>query len=435
MLIKILNIFRNQAAITILLLLVGYPAAAQMNIEGEFRARWYSDHFYLTRDGRGAENYLRYSGRLHGKTKITNQASFVTELVLLTDNTNPSTNATLATARNIAGTGALRYGVSEIYAELAQPNFILFDVARIRVGRQQFPIGNGLSFGESYVSNKFDGGRLDLSRNIFTLSLFGAITGQNVSASGLYPDPGSDQVYIARLGAEALKQDIMTYFILHKFRGLFNDSYIVGAGSSGEVIVPKLEYFWEAAYQKFNTAPGLPEKGGIGYMLGGAYQWSMGPFKSLKLESRYAAYQGDDPKTKMIEQFSPLYPSFYWGARTGYVDGDVGGDYPNNGRNLEGSRIWFTRFYFVPKIVPRARIQFQYVKVGEWKNIDNVNFMDDEIGARIYYTFSTQVQTQFRYTYTIANDGDHDVYPTGAISSTEDRYNVSSYMFEIQVRF
>jgi hypothetical protein len=406
-----------------------------MNFEGEFRTRWYSDHFLQTLDGRGAENYMRYSGRILGKTKFGEQASFTTELMVLTDNTSASTDVAIASARNIAGTGAMRYGISQIYAELIQPNFLVFDIARLRMGRQQFPIGNGLSMGESYVPNKFDGGRLDLSRDMFTLSIFGAIAGQNLSASGLYPDPGSDQIWIGRFGANILNQDVMAYIILQKLRGDFNDSYIRGIGSSGEAFVPKLEYFWECAYQKFNITPGLPEKGGLGYMFGGSYQWTLGPFKTVKLETRYAAYQGDDPSTQKIEQFSPLYPSFFWGSRTGYVDGDIGGDQPHSGYNPDGCRIWFTRFYIVPALFPRVRFQLQYVKVGGWQNYSGINMHDDEVAARLYYTFSNQVQLQARYGYTIANAGDYDLDGNGKISSSEDRYNVSSFMFETQIRF
>jgi hypothetical protein len=429
------NSIRYQIRTAVLFILCTITGYAQMNIEGEFRTRWYTDHFSQTLDGRGAENYIRYSGRILGKAKIGEQASFTTELIALTDNSSASTDVAIASARNIAGTGAMRYGISQIYAELVQPNFLVFDIARIRMGRQQFPIGNGLSFGESYIPDKFDGARVDLSRDMFTLSLFGAITGQNLSASGLYPEPGSDQVYVGRLGANIYKQDVMGYFILHKLRGDFNDSYIIGGGSSGEVFLPKLEYFWEWAYQKFNTVPGFPTKGGTGYMLGASYQWTLGPFKSVKFESRYAAYQGDDPSTPKFEQFSPLYPSFFWGTRTGYVDGDIGGDQPHKGYYLDGCRIWFTRFYVIPRIFPRVRFQVQYVKVGGWLNYNEINMHDDEIAARLYYTFSNQVQLQLRYGYTIANAGDHDLSGDGQISSSEDRYNVSSFMIETQVRF
>ena len=47
------------------LLILDVPSLhAQINVDGDFRARWYSDYFGWTRDGRAQENYLRYLGRL-----------------------------------------------------------------------------------------------------------------------------------------------------------------------------------------------------------------------------------------------------------------------------------------------------------------------------------------------------------------------------------
>ncbi len=412
----------------VLLFCAGEFAFAQMNLEGEFRTRWYGDSFYGALDNRGNENYMRYDARIRAKTKLGEQASFSTELVALSDNPNLPT-------KDFAGTGTLRYGISELSAEIAQPDFLIFDLARLRVGRQQFLLGNGLSFGESYNPSRFDGGRLDFARGNVTLSLFGAITGQNLSTSGLYPDPGSDQVYLGRIGVNIDQQDLMGYFINTRFRGDFNDNYIVGGGATGTLHFDKLEYFVEAAYQKFNVAPGLAKKHGIGYMGGISYQWAMGPFKSVKLETRYAAYQGDDASTADLEQFSPPYASFFWGSRVGYVDGDVGGDFPHKGQVLEGSRIWYSRFWVIPRVLPKVRVQIQYTKVDEYINNDGINTMDDEIAARVYYTFSPQVQLQFRYSQTIPRAGDHDFSGDGTISSTEDRFSTHTVMCEMLVRF
>jgi len=401
---------------------------AQLNLEGEFRARWYSDTYIGKLDQQGKENYMRYDGSIRAKTQIGANALFSTELIAISNNPQLPT-------RDFAGTGEFTYGIAEMFGEVTQPDFLVFDLARLRVGRQQFPIGNGLSFGESYNPTRFDGGRIDLARGIFSLSLFGAITGQNLSTSGLYPDPGTDQVYVSRLGVNIFQQDVMGYYIFHKLRGDYNDSYIVGGGSSGTAFIDKLEYFVEAAYQKFDVAPGLPLKHGIGYMAGASYQWTMGPFKSVKFESRYAAFQGDDASTPDQEQFSPLYTSFFWGARAGYADGDVGGDYPHAGQNLEGSRIWYSRLYVIPRNLPKVRVQVQYTKVNEFVNNDGINSMDDEFAARVYYTFATQVQLQFRYSMTLPNAGNYDFNHDGTISLSENRYKVETYMLEMVLHF
>jgi hypothetical protein len=420
---KNLEIIKKIFIITfILLILNSNSLLAQINVEGDFRIRWYSDSFFSTQDNRTHENYMRYLGRIRAKARVAQNTTFQTELITLVD--NPA-----SPVRNIVGTGPMRYGISQIFAEMTQPNFLVFDVARFRIGRQQFPIGNGLSMGESYYFlDKFDGARVDLAYKIFTLSMFGAITGQNLSSTGLYPEPGSDQIYVARLGVDIKTQDVMAYMILHKPRGLYNDSYILGIGPSGSII-KDLEYFGEFAYQKFNTVPGLPEKGGIGYLAGVSYRWSLGPFRSIKVETRYAAYQGDNAKTNKIEQFSPPYPSFFWGDRTGYVNSEIGGDFPNKGKNLEGSRIWYSRIYFIPKVLPSVRIQFQYTNVKEYVDNDSYNSMDDEISSRIYYTLSKTSQMQLRYDYVMPNGTDNGT------SSTNDRYYIKSLMLEWQINF
>ncbi len=413
----------------IVLLIPSLQAFAQINVEGDFRMRWYSDSFGWARDNRAQENYLRYLGRLRAKAKVTSNTSFTTELITLIDSPGQP-------IRNIAGTGPMRFGISQIYAEMSEQNFLFFDLARIRLGRQQFPIGNGLSFGDSYYyTDKFDGGRLDLAYFPITLSLFGAITGQNLSASGLYPDPGSDQIYAAKLSGNFFEQDLMIYGIEQKLRGPYNDNIVYGAGATGEIYFKDLEYFVEGAYQQFNQAPGLPEKGGIGYMGGLGYRWGLGPFRSIKVETRYAAYEGDDAKTTKIEQFSPPYPNFFWGGRAGYVNGEVGGDYPRNSQNLEGSRIWYTRMYVIPKMFPKIRFQVQYIKVSEYVDNDNYNSMDDEFSVRLYYTVTNNSAFQIRFARVIPNGDDKDKDGGGLITSSEDRVSVNSYMVEWQIEF
>ncbi len=404
-------------------------ASAQFSMEGDFRVRWYSDSFQEAADSRAKENYMRYLARIRAKTKAGENTVFATELISLIDNPGQP-------VRNIAGTGPMRFGISQLYAEITEPDFFFFDVVRMRLGRQQFPIGNGLSWGESYyMLNKFDGLRLDFLYDPFTLSLFGAITGQNLSPSGLYPDPGSDQIYAARIGTMIMNQSVMAYGILQRPRGTYNDTYVAGVGANGEVAFKDLTYFAEGAYQQFKQPPGFPEKGGIGYMAGISYRWGMGPFSSIKVETRYAAYEGDDASTTNIEQFSPPHPSWYWGSRAGYVDGEIGGDYPHNSLVAEGSRIWYTRFYVIPRALPKIRFQVQYVKVGEYVDNDGINSMDDEVSARIYYALSTQSQLQLRFSRVMPNDADRDLDGGGSITSSEDRISINSLMLEWQLSF
>ena len=147
-------------------------------------------------------------------------------------------------------------------------------------------MGSGLSFGESYYfRDKFDGARIDLAYNPVTLTLFGAITGQNLSESGLYPEPGSDQIYTARLATNVMDQNVMTYYVLQRLRGSFNDNQIFGLGATGDFLEKKLDYFAEFATQSFNTTPGLPEKGGIGYMGGVGYRCGLGSIPLNKSRS------------------------------------------------------------------------------------------------------------------------------------------------------
>ena len=424
------NIFASIIILGLMLMPVKPTKAAQFDVDGDFRLRAYSDHFSEALDNRGTENYMRYLGRLRAKARVNPKAHFYTELITWTDN-NP-----VSPARNIAGTGKMQYGLSQIFAELVEPNFLVFDLVRARVGRQQFPIGEGLSQGESAnFFDRFDGVRLDMSRGPYVLSLFGAITGQNLSESGLYPDPGSDQLYIARLSRPIANQSVMAYYIYNKLRGDFNDSQILGGGMSGGFVSNRLTYFAEAAYQTFNTLDGIPDKGGMGYMGGVGYRWTMGPFKSVKVETRYAAYQGDDATTDKVEIFSPLYPSFYWGSRRGYVDGAIGGDFPWNGRNPEGSRLWYSRIYFIPSSLPQIMLQFQYVKIDEYVNNDGYNSMDDEFAIKLYYQLSPQARMQFRFARNFPNGDDFDLNESGLISWSEDRVKQTRFMTELQVKF
>ncbi len=433
----------------IILTCLPQASSAQMSFEGDFRLRWYSDHFDEALDNRGTENYMRYLGRVRARAQINPKANFYTELTTWTEN-NPT-----SPARNIAGTGRMKFGVSQIFAELMEPDFLVFDLIRMRIGRQQFPIGKGLSQGESYYFyDKFDGGRLDISYRTNTLSLFGAITGQNVSESGLYPDPGSDQIYIARLSRPVFGQNLMGYYIYNKLRGQFNDSYIFGWGVSGDYMRNRLLYAVEFAHQKFHTLDGLPQKAGLGYMGNIAYRTSFGPFRSVKIETRYAAYQGDDETTEKIEMFSPLYPSFFWGSRRGYVSGGIGGDYPYDGRNLSGTRLWFTRFYVIPTAIPKLRIQLQYLMSAEYTdNVDynpidtltglpmtDYNSMDDEFSIKFYYNLSKQTQMQIRFARNYPNGDDADVNRSSPpdyrdYSWSEDRVSQTRYMAELSVKF
>lgn len=405
--------------------------SAQLNIDGDFRVRWVSDNFTKALDNRAHENYMTYLSRIRATGRVGRGTSFHTEVINMSDR---RADANVG-GTGLAGTGFWRWTINKIYGELTQPNFLIFDVVRFRLGRQQFPIGNGLSLGESwYYIDKFDGGRVDFAYKIMNLSLFGAITGQNLSATGLYPEPGSDQIYAARLGTEIMDQNIMSYFLSQKLRGIYNDSYILGFGAAGAVI-KDLDYFGEFAYQKFNTAPGLPAKAGIGYMGSTSYRWAMGPFRVVKFETRYAAYQGDDTKTSKIEQFSPLYPSFFWGERTGYANGEIGGTYPYKTRNLEGSRIWYSRIYFTPKLFPDFRLQFQYLMVREYSDNDEHNSFDDEYSVRLYYMMSKQSQLQFRFSQSLPNAKDKDLNNDGRISSAEDRTSRIRFMIEWQIKF
>ncbi len=403
-------------------------AVCAQELEADFRFRFYNDKFLNARDNRGTEDYVRYLARIRAKWDANANASFYNELITFTE-ANP-----LTPVRGIAATGNIHYGISQVFGQLQYPDVLCFDLLRFRVGRQQFPIGKGLSMGESYYfTDKFDGARLDLSYRSYNFSLFGAITGTNVSESGLYPEPGTDQVYAARLSKRAYRHNLMLYSIYEKPRNDFNDSYILGAGFTTDWLDGRLDYYAEGAWQNYHTVAGLPEKSGIGYMAGVGYRWSWRYFRSIKVETQYAAYQGDDANTPETEIFSPLYPSFFWGDRNGYVNGAIGGDYPYDGRNAEGSRIWYTRCYFRPALLPDLMLQLQYIKIKEYVNRDGYNVFDDEFAIKAYYDLSKQTRLQLRYARDFSNGDDKDLNGNGIITSSEDRVNRERFMLEFVI--
>jgi len=424
--IKILNLF------VLLLVTPLFQSAvfAQFDVGGDFRIRWYDDQFSQTLDNRGNANYTRLFARINTTYQASEFVHLNVELMNLADtSTSP--------ARGISGTGPIHFVVSQVYGEIVKPDFLGLDLMRLRAGRQQFSIGNGLSFGESYYYyDKFDGGRLDLQYDPFTVTLFGAIYGQDVSTNGLWPEEGLDQIYVGKFGAKVFDQDLMVYGIMNKPRGDYNDSYIIGGGSSGSFLSDKLEYSIEGAYQKFDQPAGAPVKEGIGYMGSLGYSFQFGPFRMIKIETKYAAMQGDDPKTSKIEQFSPPFPDFEFGEREGFVNSEIGGDYPHKDKYPEGSRIWYSRIYFVPEIMRNIRLQFQYTKIDPYVNrLDGYNEYSNEFEVKLYYTFNKTTQFQFRYAKVIPNGVDADLNGNGVISSLEDRYYMDRYMLEFRLKF
>ncbi len=403
---------------------------AQFDVGGEFRLRYYNDIYSQLQTDKKAVSYTRMLARINTSYKASDMVTFNAEVMNLADtSTSP--------ARGISGTGPIHFGVSQLYAELKQYDFYGFDIVRLRAGRQQFSIGDGLSFGESYYYyDKFDGGRLDVSYDPFTLTLFGAIYGQSLSTNGLWPQEASDNIYVAKLGAKVLDQDVMIYGINNRPRGEYNDSYIIGGGSAGSFLNEMLDYSGEVAYQKFNKQPGGLDKAGLGYMGSLGYSFSAPYFKRIKFETKYAAMQGDDPATSQIEQFSPAFPDFEFGERTGFVNGVIGGSYPHDDKYAEGSRIWYSRLYFIPKDLPKFRVQFQYTMVKPYTDrVDGYNQFDDEFQVKLYYMVNSRVQFQVRYERIIPNGADADLNKNGVISSTEDRNYLDSYMVELRVKF
>jgi hypothetical protein len=173
----------------------------------------------------------------------------------------------------------------------------------------------------------------------------------------------------------------------------------------------------------------------MGYMAGLSYLWSAGPFRSIKAEIRTAGYEGDDASTRDVEMFSPIFPSWWWGDRTGFANGRVGGNWPNRGRNPEGGRVWYGRVYFSPKAYPRTRVQFQYVAAYDWVDNDDYNTNNDEFGVKLYYRVNDNVRVQGRYVRRISNGDDKDVNGNGTITRIEDRTEVDRYMVEFRFRF
>lgn len=424
---QIKNMFKSSVLAALFLLIGISDSVAQFTVNGDFRTRFYYDTFEGGIQDRQDLSYIRYLGRINVRSNVGNNVTFYSEFMTFTDNP-------LSVTRNIAGTEEMYYGISQLFAEAVFTDVPLVDMLRMRVGRQQFPIGRGLSQGSSTsYARLFDAVRLDLTKHEFNLSLFGSVTRQNLSPSGLFPDSGGDKLFIARLSRTVLGQDLMSYFILNRLDGQFNDSYIVGGGIRGSFISDELEYFGEFAHQTFNTVPGFPKMGGMGYMAGIGYRWAMGPFHWVKIETRYAAYQGNDESTDRIERFSPLYPSFFWGDRAGFANGVIGGDFPRDGNNLEGSRILYNRIYFVPNAIRRLRIQFQYIYVTEYVDNDNYNSMNNEFSARLYYSLTRNSRIQLRYVLRQPNeDGFNPELPE---TSTRDRFSIHRWMFEWHIRF
>ena len=425
-----LNTYRRCIILTVVLTLLAVPQIrAQVQIGGDFMMRSYSERFSDTLDDRDNLNYMRYLGRIYLDSQVGENASFRTDLVTISGNP-------VYPARTIAGTGKIYYGISQIYGEFITPKVPLADLTRFRFGRQHYEIGQGLTLGDSYYqTDRYDGMRMDLSRGQLTLGMFGAITGQELTEGGFYPEPESDQLYAGKLEYEFYNHTVMAYTVFEKPRGDFNDNIVSGFGSTGSIRLRNLKYFGEIATQRFNTLDGLQEKGGMAYMAGLSYLWAMGPFRQVKVEVRTAGYEGDDASTDKIEIFEPFYPNWYWGDRTAYVNGSTGGDYSHRGIQVEGSRIWFWRVYVSPKALPKARLEFQYAMVDDWVNNDDYLETDNEFGFKLYYQVSENVRIQGRYFKRMANDEDFDLNNNGVITSTEDRYDVQRFMLEFRVQY
>lgn len=407
-------------------LFLSQDAFAQLNIGGDFRARWLHDTFRNAEDERPDLNYLRYLGRINASARVMDRTSFHGEFTTFTL-PNP-----LSPARNVVGTGDMSYGISQLYGETVFTEVPFIEATRMRVGRQPFPIGSGLSQGDSaYFINNFDGVRLDLSFWRLRLSMMSAITDKDISSGGYFPEPGGDMIHIGRLATDIGDQNIMGYFIYNRLDGIYNDNYIAGVGGRG-TIIDEMDYYWEAAHQTYNVAPGLPEMSGFGTMSSLRYRWQMGPLRWFLLEGRHAAYQGNNPDTDRVERFSPLYPSFFWGDRSGFVNPVIGGDWPRNGRQRpHGSHMFYGRMYVVPNVLPQLRIQLQYIHAREFVDHDNYNPYDDEFSLRMYYTVSTNNRFQLRYVRVMPNEDDY----RDRVTSLLDRYTRNRVMLEWRVRF
>jgi hypothetical protein len=409
--------------------LAATTARAQFQLSGDFMTRNYWESFSGDRDNRENLEYMRFMGQLSALAPLGTNGRFRTDLVTISDNP-------VYPSRSLAGLGGIRFGLSQIYGEFTQPDILGFDMARVRFGRQHYELGSGLTLGESYYQiDDYDGIRVDFARDAWTLGVFGAVTEQALTPDGFYPEPQSDQLYVAQAQYALKEHTLLAYTVYEKKRGDFNDNIIVGGGASGNIVLPKLLYFAEIAQQTWNTPAGLPDKGGIGYMAGVSYGWSMPHVRSAKAEIRTAAYQGDDAATADEEMFSPYYPSWWWGDRTGYANGNIGGDYPNHDKQVEGSRVWYGRVYVSPTFLPKSRIQLQYVTVADYVNNDNYTEPDDEFGVKLYYDINDNVSVQGRYFRRIPNGGDFDQNGDGNISQIEDKVTANRLMFEFRVQF
>jgi hypothetical protein len=413
---------------TLLALFTISQAYGQVQIGGDFRVRVYNEDFSDTRDNRATLNSIGFLARLNLDAPVTEIGLFHVDLVTIGENP-------VFPTRSFAGLGSMRYAISQIYGEVTTPGVPLVDLFRLRIGRQHYRLGQGLTLGDSYyMTEQYDGVRLDMMRGRWTLGLMGAITRQELTVGGYYPKPGSDQIYVGKLEYELLNQVLLAYSVYERPQGYFNDNIIFGFGSNGRIVLRSLGYFAEFAAQRYNTLAGLPKKGGVAYMAGVHYTWTAGPFRTAKAEIRAAGYQGDDASTPDIEIFSPFYPSWWWGDQTAYANGHIGGDYPHRGIRLEGSRVWYGRFYVSPKAFPKFRLQFQYATVRDWVDNDGVTQPDDEFGVKLFYELNPNIRFQARYFRRIANSGDADLDNSGRITRIEDNYSAQRILFEFRVR-
>jgi hypothetical protein len=412
-------------------LLLGAPqAGAQVQIGGDFLMRTYWENFWDTRDNRDGGQYSRMLGRLYLDTNIGQYGAFHTDLVTISENP-------VFPSRTISGTGELYYGISQIYGEIMTPNLPGFDLARLRFGRQHFKLGQGLTLGDSYYQiEDYDGVRGDLMFGRFSLGLLAATTSQEISDGGYTAKPNTaDRIFVGKLEYELTDHTLLGYMVYEAPQGDFNDNVITGLGAKGSIVLRNLQYFGEIATQNFNTLAGLPDKGGMAYMAGISYRWSMKGFRSIKVEVRGAGYQGDDATTDKIEIFEPYYPSWFWGDRTAYANGSIGGDYPHRGIRPEGSVVWYGRVYFSPASLPKWRLQLQYATVHDWVDNDGHNEGNDEWGLKLFYEISSNVRLQGRYFRRMANSPDEDLNGNGQITGIEDEFEAQRILIEMRVQF
>jgi len=413
------------------MLLLGVPQTqAQVQIGGDFMMRAYWENFWDTRDNRESVQYSRILGRLYLDTNIGEYGAFRTDLVTISENP-------VFPSRTISGTGEISYGISQIYGEIMTPHLPGLDLARLRFGRQHFKLGQGLTLGDSYYQiDEYDGVRADLMFGRFTLGLLGATTFQEIARGGYNAAPNTDDnLFVGKLEYELTDHTLLGYMVYEAPQGDFNDNVITGLGAKGRIVLRNLKYFGEVATQNFNTLAGLPDKGGMGYMAGISYSWSMKGFRTIKVEARGAGYQGDDATTEKIEIFEPHYPSWFWGDRTAYANGSLGGDYPHRGIRPEGSRVWYGRIYFSPASLPKWRLQLQYATVNDWVNNDGHNEGNDEWGLKLFYEISSNVRLQGRYFRRMANSPDEDLNGSGVITGAEDEFEAQRILVEMRVQF